>query len=413
MVNLNIVTPTHNISFLRETYESLLKQTDRKWKWLIVLNSGAKNPEIQDDRVIVVEAPTDIPRNNVGAIKNYAFNLVDDGISLELDHDDLLTPNAVKLVKKAFEDDCVGIVYSDFADFIDESWRPHRNSEKNGWLYRQEEFYGKKFDVCRAFKLTAQSISLVYFAPIHIRAWKTKLYKEVDGHNPNLIVAADHELLCKLYLKAKFKYIPKCLYLHREHSKNTYKQNLDIMNDITYSIYDEYIDLLIDRWCSINNYKKLDICCGNSPNKGYIGMDISQGDIISDLNCNFPLKDNSVAVVKATDALEHLKDPVHTMNEIYRILIHGGWLISDTPSTDGRGAFQDPTHCSFWNYNSFLYYTNKMFSKYVPNIDCRFQSMRLYNYFPSEYHKKLNIPYIKSHLVAVKNGIRLPGEIKI
>ncbi len=27
------------------------------------------------------------------------------------------------------------------------------------------------------------------------------------------------------------------------------------------------------------------------------------------------------------------------------------------PSTDGRGAFQDPTHVSFWNINSFMYYS--------------------------------------------------------
>ncbi len=29
-----------------------------------------------------------------------------------------------------------------------------------------------------------------------------------------------------------------------------------------------------------------------------------------------------------------------------------GWFLSQTPSTDGRGAFQDPTHVSMWNSNS-------------------------------------------------------------
>ena len=36
----------------------------------------------------------------------------------------------------------------------------------------------------------------------------------------------------------------------------------------------------------------------------------------------------------------------------------GGKFESFTPSTDGRGAFQDPTHVSFWNINSWLYYSH-------------------------------------------------------
>jgi len=33
-----------------------------------------------------------------------------------------------------------------------------------------------------------------------------------------------------------------------------------------------------------------------------------------------------------------------------------------TPSTDGRGAFQDPTHLSFWNLNSWFYFCPSMVS---------------------------------------------------
>jgi hypothetical protein len=44
------------------------------------------------------------------------------------------------------------------------------------------------------------------------------------------------------------------------------------------------------------------------------------------------------------------------MNEIWRILKPGGIVDISVPSTDGRGAFQDPTHVSFWNINSFMYY---------------------------------------------------------
>jgi len=45
------------------------------------------------------------------------------------------------------------------------------------------------------------------------------------------------------------------------------------------------------------------------------------------------------------------------MRETHRCLSPQGWLLSQTLSTDRRGAFQDPTHVSFWNSNSFWYYT--------------------------------------------------------
>ncbi len=42
------------------------------------------------------------------------------------------------------------------------------------------------------------------------------------------------------------------------------------------------------------------------------------------------------------------------MNEIWRICKPGATLDILVPSTDGRGAFQDPTHVSFWNINYVL-----------------------------------------------------------
>lgn len=108
------------------------------------------------------------------------------------------------------------------------------------------------------------------------------------------------------------------------------------------------------------NILKVDLCCGLSKPEGYIGVDQFEGnnvDIIADLNGRFPFDDNSVDVVRAYDAIEHLKDRIHTMNEIWRICKPNAIVEISVPSTDGRGAFQDPTHVSFWNIHSFMYYS--------------------------------------------------------
>jgi SAM-dependent methyltransferase len=100
------------------------------------------------------------------------------------------------------------------------------------------------------------------------------------------------------------------------------------------------------------------------------------------------------------------------MNEIYRVLAPGGWLLSATPSTDGRGAFQDPTHCSFWNPNSFWYFVRQAQRQYVPGITARFQGTRIWQEYPSEWHKEHQILYVYADLVALK-GQRQPGLVEV
>ncbi|MFN4845050.1 MAG: methyltransferase domain-containing protein [Dolichospermum sp.] len=121
---------------------------------------------------------------------------------------------------------------------------------------------------------------------------------------------------------------------------------------------------MINRYVNISNLQplRIDLGCGiNKPN-GFVGVDLYPGlgvDIVADLSQRFPFEDNSVDEVRAHDIIEHLPERIHTMNEIWRICKPGAKVNIRVPSTDGRGAFQDPTHISFWNINSFLYYCNE------------------------------------------------------
>jgi len=83
-------------------------------------------------------------------------------------------------------------------------------------------------------------------------------------------------------------------------------------------------------------------------------------DQVIDVTKGLPFDDNSVEEVRAHDFLEHVPigKTIFVVEEIFRVLKPGGKLEHFTPSTDGRGAFQDPTHQSFWNINSWLYFMN-------------------------------------------------------
>lgn len=105
---------------------------------------------------------------------------------------------------------------------------------------------------------------------------------------------------------------------------------------------------------------KVDIGCGESKPPGYIGVDIYSGpgvDIVADISKVFPFHTSTVDVLRAHDVIEHLPDRINTMNEIWRVCKPGARVDLRVPSSDGRGAFQDPTHISFWNANSFFYYS--------------------------------------------------------
>ena len=107
---------------------------------------------------------------------------------------------------------------------------------------------------------------------------------------------------------------------------------------------------------------KIDLGCGRRKKPGWFGIDCQQldgVDLVCDCNQVIPLQDNCAEEINASDFLEHINNDkrTHIMNEIWRLLKPGGIFTSFTPSADGRGAFQDPTHYAFWNENSFWYYT--------------------------------------------------------
>ena len=103
---------------------------------------------------------------------------------------------------------------------------------------------------------------------------------------------------------------------------------------------------------------KLNLGCSDQLLPGYVNVDICPpADKIADLNKDWPWEDNSIDEIRAYDIIEHLPDKIHTMNEAWRVLKPGGTLEICVPTTEGRGAWQDPQHCSYWNRGSFLYHT--------------------------------------------------------
>jgi SAM-dependent methyltransferase len=141
-------------------------------------------------------------------------------------------------------------------------------------------------------------------------------------------------------------------------------------------------------------------------------VDRHNADVVADLDGDWPIADGSAGVLRASHVFEHLRDPIHAMNEVYRCLAPGGFAFIEVPSTDGRGAWQDPTHVSFWNENAFAYYTRREYARYLPGFRGRFQ-VSLLRTVPLQ--SVTEVPVAQAHLIALKPGYeeRRAGEILI
>jgi glycosyltransferase involved in cell wall biosynthesis len=405
----SIISPAHKKTpYLIELYKSIVAQTYENWEWVLWLNNKLKEKdlpeEIKNDKRVKIYR-TESKSTSVGYHKHHAFHKGTGDVLVEVDHDDIITPDCLEELNKAYQDPEVGFAYSDVA-VLDDNFVPY--NEAHGWTYYRHKHGDKNLYVMNTWKPTSHSVGLIWYAPDHVRSWRTNLYHEIGGHNVELDICDDHELMIRTYLKSKMYHIPKPLYLYRVYGENTYLQRNAQIQVKTVELQRQYAYQLAERDAELKGLLKVDMGGGLFPRPGYLTVDQEGADITCDLNDGIPLPDNSVGVLNASHVIEHLRDPIKTMREIHRVLAHGGWAMIEVPSTDGRGAWQDPTHVSFWNEHSFWYYTDWTKAQYIRNKDIRFQVYRL-----ETFEMAPHIPVVSAWLVAIKDEQRLPGELKI
>lgn len=410
----SLFTPTHNPKFLKPLAESLAAQTHPNFEWIIVPNGGITPANIEelglnDPRIRVV--PYMGSTQNIGEIKKFAVSQGTGEVVVEVDHDDELTPDCLSELAIAFDNGRVDFAYSNCCETV--NGQPLTYNTLLGWQYRPFRWKGADLQETLSFPPSPASFSKIWFAPNHVRAWRRAFYHRIGGHDPRYEVCDDHELLCRTYVHGTVKHIEKCLYVYKLTGENTSTGEKNaLIQKINFDIHDRYIYPMAEKWCDLNGLRKLDLCGGFDPPPGYESIDKFGGTITADLEGPWPIEDGTVGLIRAHDALEHMIDPIHVMKEAYRTLATKGWMLTQTPSTDGRGAFQDPTHKSFWNSNSFWYYTNRMQARYI-NTPCKFQLNRIKNFFPSEWHAANNISYVKADLYKFDPDGRTCGLIEI
>lgn len=257
---ISIFTPVYNIGeVLLRTWESIKNQVYQNWEWVIVNDS-------EDGGVTqtIVESITNSDprvksytfynktRGNIGESKFRAAMLCKGSILVELDHDDELTEDCLFLLKLAFKDYEVGFAYSDAVEM-------GPNGESLIYPLPFAMGYGKYYDtnnvegapqmlVSDTPNINPLTIRALVSCPNHVRAWRKSVYYEIGGHNRNLRIADDFELMIRTFLKTKFIKIPKMLYIQHisgQTSQDAFNNRIDIQHRVAaiLKFYNEVIHL--------------------------------------------------------------------------------------------------------------------------------------------------------------------------
>ena len=249
---ISVVTTTYNTPphILARTWASLKKQTYKQWEWVIWDDSTTDSVWQQvygfasDERYKVSIHRSHTHSGVIGAVKRKAFMVATGDILVELDHDDELTPNCLKEVAGAFYHSDAGFVYSDWCEIL-----PDGQSGKypDGWAFGYGDHYWS-YDhevwAMQAPPINLTTMSHIVSAPNHVRAWRADLYRQLGGHNPDLPVADDYELVVRTILEAPHHQIPRMLYKQHIGGHTAQRKRNDLIQTLVAEIEAKYHDAL-------------------------------------------------------------------------------------------------------------------------------------------------------------------------
>lgn len=114
---------------------------------------------------------------------------------------------------------------------------------------------------------------------------------------------------------------------------------------------------------------KLNLGCGRSPLEGWVNLDMAAlpgVDVVVDLDATangarLPFDDDSIDEIRGIDLIEHLREPLAVMAELWRVAKPGALCRFELPYGSSDDAWDDPTHrrpyfVGSWGYFGQPYY---------------------------------------------------------
>ncbi len=106
--------------------------------------------------------------------------------------------------------------------------------------------------------------------------------------------------------------------------------------------------------------KALDVGCGTKKHDGAVGIDrleLPHIDIVWNLDdLPWPIEDSTFDRVILSHVLEHLENPVATLDEVHRVARSGAEVEIVTPHFSSISSWKDPTHRHHFALETFDFF---------------------------------------------------------
>jgi len=259
---VSVITPTYKAKDkIFRPLQSLQEQTYKNWEWILYDDSDDDGETYDllsqlsqtDHRIKAFRG--DCRSGRIGQVKKNAFSLGSGEFLCELDHDDILTNNCLSWLVESFSKyPDAGMCYTDCAEFVEATGGGVDYGEYAFGYggYRKEFYKGQEYLTMNYPRLNQKTIRHIVGVANHVRCWRFSVYHEVGGHNPNLHVGDDYDLIVKTFLKSRICHIPRLGYIqycNRDQSNTTDRRRPEIQRivEMIRRNYDRQIhDRLLD-----------------------------------------------------------------------------------------------------------------------------------------------------------------------
>lgn len=138
----------------------------------------------------------------------------------------------------------------------------------------------------------------------------------------------------------------------------------------------------------------LDIGCGSLKQLGTVGVDqraVPGVDVVCDFERGLPFKTDSVRAAYSIHSVEHMRDLITFMVDLYRVCAPGARVYIKTPYYTSCKAFLDPTHVRFMTEESFEYFKSPNYYGLPTNfrtVAIEFGMRKPFAYLPAYVQKR-------------------------
>jgi glycosyltransferase involved in cell wall biosynthesis len=258
----SIFTPTYKTGErVKRTYDSLKSQSLTNWEWVVVDDS----PDDDTWELLKEIAATDyrvklhriypLSGGNVGLAKHRAAMLCKGDWLVELDHDDYLTNDCLSTSNDAiltYPD--AGFLYTNCSEMYDDGEPKTYDHDWSGdWYARHDNYFdfgyaghtkvivdGKEVVAHHYPDINPLTIRFNISMPNHARMWERNLYHKIGGHNTNIPVADDLEIIIRTFLNTRMIHLKKVLYFQYNNRNSTVDNNANDINRRARLIRDYY-----------------------------------------------------------------------------------------------------------------------------------------------------------------------------